>query len=262
MAVSDTEKTDGFRVVQDGRLSRRSFLKKFAAGSVAVATVYAVPRVLTVSPRHAYAQATGAGGNGEPPEPPADALIMDTFSADDGTELDGRPPEFATAAVTWAVEAGNWQITGGSATEISDVDPVVSPDFRALIPVPDVAHVITATVVYGNGGQLIGIVGRAGGPSDWVMLFFDGVSDLVLGAKDSAVNSGAFQELGRSGITWTDGQTRVLSLQFAGDQVTASVDGAPVMTRTYASSGGSAGLFSRGGGGTRFDDFLVTSLAP
>ena len=187
-------------------------------------------------------------------------VARDEFKDKVGTELQAHPLDIAPAGVGWTVELGDWVVKKDAAREISKAEEYPSSDYRALIDAGASDLSVSAVVKGAGGEQFYGVVGRYAGPIDWVMFFYDGVGDLVVGYKHSA-DTGWFHELGRVPFNWKRGKEHTLTLSFSGQGITALLDGAPVIQATSSVHIGetSVGIFLRGHGAAAFQLFEVTT---
>ena len=185
-------------------------------------------------------------------------IALDEFNDKKGTKLENHPLDSAPSGSAWEIELGDWVINKGTVQEKSKARVYVSSDYRAVVDVgePDVS--VSAVVKRGRGDQYSGVVGRYAGPVDWVMLFHDGVGDLVLGSKEGTYD---FVELGRVPYKWKNGKVHILTLTFSGDDVTALIDGDSVIETSQSAHPDETyvGIFSRGRGKTSFQQFSVTA---
>lgn len=199
-------------------------------------------------------------------------LSNDTFDGPKVDIVDHVPDSDATNS-GWSVELGDWEVKGGEVKEKSDANANVSSDYRALLDagVPDVATEVTLKI--DGGDQLWGTVVRYTDEHDWIMVFHDGVGEIVLGKKrpdedligDTVAlidpSAGGFQELGRVAAVWSSGQTHTIGLEVIGSAIVAYADGLPVLNATDDDSMVSpfVGIFSRGDGGNKLEDFTVNA---
>ena len=74
-------------------------------------------------------------------------------------------------------------------------------------------------------------------------------------------SAGGFQELGRFEAEWEEDETHTLGLEVIGSAITAYADGLPIISATDDDSMTSTfvGIFSRGDGGNKVQDFVVNS---
>ena len=210
-------------------------------------------------------------------------LVLDTFTGRGNTDIQDHSPEIAPAGAGpagagWFVADGAWVVRGGMALDTTKVKEPFAGDRRAVISTGSPDMFISATIKRGGGNQMQGLVGRYLGPADWTMAFYDGVGDVVLGVKrtgedfrgnpvedPASIHSGGFQELGRVAVTLINGEKYVLGLSLDGDEIAVFLDGVQILP---ASPGviidgdltdvETAGIFLRGNGPSRFDDFAVT----
>ena len=134
-----------------------------------------------------------------------------------------------------------------------------------MIDVGTADMTVTALIERGGGGEMQGVVGRHSGSSDWIMAFYDGVGDLVLGAKVSS-RGGAFEELGRIPVEIDSDSDLSLSLVMNGTSISVELDDDQVLPAkgsaiTFAdhTNVATAGIFLRGNGSSKFDEFTVTT---
>jgi len=187
-------------------------------------------------------------------------VALDEFKDKVGTALQAHPLDVAPPGASWAIELGDWVIKKDAAREISKAEEYPSSDYRALIDAGTSDLSVSAVVKGAGGEQFYGVVGRYVGPIDWVMFFYDGVGDLVLGYKKSA-DTGIWHPLGRVPFNWKRGREHTLTLTFSGQEITALLDGDPVIEATSSVhiDETSAGIFLRGHGAAAFQRFEVTT---
>ncbi len=201
-------------------------------------------------------------------------LSNDTF---DGPKVDivDHVPDSDATGNGWSVELGDWEVNKGEVKEKSPTQEEESSDYRALLDAgaSDIETEVSLEIKSGN--QYWGTVVRHSGDHDWIMAFHDGIGDFILGKKRPDEDSlgttvaladpdaGGFQELGRVAISWSTNSTHTIGLKVVGSAITAYADGAPVLVAIDDDSMTShiVGIFSRGKGGNRLEDFTV-SLAP
>ena len=197
-------------------------------------------------------------------------LGYDSFNGPKVDIVDHAPGTDPTGG-GWSVELGDWEVHNGEVREKSHVQEEESSDYRALLDagVSDVRVRVSLQIKPGN--QLWGTVVRHSGDRDWIMAFHDGVGDFILGKKrpdedrfgttvgSSHPEAGGFQELGRIAMNWPNNSTHMISLEVDGSAITAYADGDPVLTATDDDSMTShiVGIFSRGKGGNRLEDFII-----
>jgi hypothetical protein len=201
-------------------------------------------------------------------------LSNDSFDGPKVDIVDHTPNSDATNS-GWSVELGDWEVKGGNVKEKSDAEAEVSSDYRALLDagVPDVSTVVTLKIDGDDGEQFWGTVVRYTDERDWIMVFHDGEDNIVLGKKrpdedligDTVAlidpSAGGFQELGRFEAEWEEDETHTLGLEVIGSAITAYADGLPIISATDDDSMTSTfvGIFSRGDGGNKVQDFVVNS---
>lgn len=202
-------------------------------------------------------------------------LILDKFDEKKATEITAHIPDEAPGASAWLVELGNWEVKKGDARENSQAPATPSSDYRAIIQSTS-ANVRAEVKLKTDpkSDQFWGPVVRHSGPRDWIMAFHDGVGDIVLGKKRPDENlagvpvatthptAGGFQELGRVPMNWKTGEkarTHTITIETDGDSITVIADGEPVIWANDNDSmtSGFVGIFSRGKGKNRFEQFTV-----
>jgi len=202
-------------------------------------------------------------------------LILDNFDEKSSTDITLHTPNEAPLGSAWTVELGIWSVNKGKVNEQSVIAATPSSDYRALIDSgsADVSAQIKLKI-FPNSDQFWGPVVRHSGTTDWIMAFYDGVGDVVLGKKRPDENylgftvlpsdptAGGFQELGRVAVDWKTGKkarTHTITLQISGSAITVIADGDLVIAATDddAMSSGVVGLFSRGTGKNQFNKFTV-----
>ena len=191
----------------------------------------------------------------------ATILAEDHFTDKRNTPLIEHTPDIAPAGEGWSIERndGVWVIAKNKLREGSKTKEFVSNDYRAVIDVATTDVTVSVDARFGGGKQLFGLVANHSGTHSWVMFFYDGHGDMILGAD---LGDGNFTELGRARIKWRDNKSRRLQLEVTADSIVGSVDGKVFVSSVRAPvsslEGTNAGLFFRGGGTTMFDNFLVT----
>ncbi len=197
---------------------------------------------------------------------PGGPLVLDEFGDDEGAKLFSHSPDVGPEGSFWIEAGGAWVIEPelfddedsfeadleGKVAEVSGANQ----DSRAVIDAASPNVSVQAEI--GWRGGLVGLVARYADEDNWLMAWFDGVDDVVLG-KNVA---GAFSEVGRAPFAWgSGGAMRRFELSAIGEEVSVVIDGASLITATVAELEGSTlvGLFSRGAAGSAFDDFRVTA---
>lgn len=197
-------------------------------------------------------------------------LILDEFDEKKATEISAHTPDQAPIGSAWSVELGVWEVKRGKVRELSTALANPSSDYRALIEA-GTADVSAEVKLKSDprSDQLWGVVVRHGGEKDWIMAFYDGVGDLILGKKrpnedeNGNLGTGGFQELGREPMNWNNGEkarTHTITIQIdANDAITVLADGKAVIWAIDDDSmiSGKVGIFSRGTGKNQFDKFTV-----
>lgn len=202
-------------------------------------------------------------------------LILDNFDEKKSTDITLHAPDEAPLNSVWTVELGIWSVKKGKANEQSVITAPPSSDYRALIDSgsADVSAEVKLKI-FPSSDQYWGPVVRHSGTHNWIMAFYDGVGDIVLGKKRPDENSlgvtvlssdptaGGFQELGRVAVDWNTGKkarTRTITLQISGSSITVIADGDLVILATDddAMSSGVVGIFSRGTGKNQFNRFTI-----
>ena len=115
--------------------SRRTFLKKMAAGGVAVGALYVAPEFTTARSTPAYASITDAA------TPPEVCRITGCLTADD--EFGNEGPVQGQITV-WTGSPGALERIGSSRTDLSGC-------FEVVIPEPGI-YAIVAELNFGGGG--------------------------------------------------------------------------------------------------------------
>ena len=196
--------------------------------------------------------------------------VHDTFGDRNGTALEDHVPDLAPGR--WTVELGSWVIKRGFVSEESKARETPSSDYRAVIDSGAADGRVEATITNAGGSQFFGVVARYEGPIDWIMAFYDGQGDIVLGMKQpdegehgetpaAGGTAGYFQEFGRVSHEWKPGKTGRLAIVLSGPQFSVELDGelliGPVSDDDNAGNS-THGIFVRGNGAARFDEFVVT----
>ena len=219
-------------------------------------------------------------------------LIYDQFRVrrDESRDLDGREPDRASIGSLWGVELGDWEIVGrrgGSVVEGTDVWWQNASDKRVNIDAETANLTVTSKIRRGEGYQYFGVTARHNGPVEWLGAWFDpegwppggpGSGEpcpndqsrcgaIVLGAKDpnwvwpdGNTHPGWFVELLRARYEWRPGKKRTISLAVLDDLVQVQVNGKAKINAEFSGLGDATevGLFSRGAGETKFENFKVT----
>ncbi|MCI0439191.1 MAG: hypothetical protein L0177_08690 [Chloroflexi bacterium] len=181
-------------------------------------------------------------------------LIMDGFIDAKGTRLSIHAPQFAPDGSFWQEVSGVWVIDRNRARENTGT----VEDARAVIDAGESDVIARANVAWSEG--FVGLVARYADEDNWLMAWFDGVEDIVLG-KNVA---GEFSELGRAPIDWgRPGRSRKVELLARGPVIKVFVSDRPLIAATVSElqENTLVGLFSRLGTDNRFNDFRVTSAA-
>ena len=146
-------------------------------------------------------------------------LSNDDFDESKKTDITDHVPDSDVTGNGWTVELGDWEVHKGRVKEKSDVDAEESSDYRALLDAGGADVSLEVTLKIEGGDQLWGTVVRHSGNHDWIMVFHDGVGEVILGKKrpDEDRNgvtvpladpsAGGFQELGRVAVSWNKGGT-------------------------------------------------------
>lgn len=191
-------------------------------------------------------------------------LISDSFDARGRVPLAGRLPDTGPTGTAWMVEDGAWTVRAGSAFDDTKVNEYFSGDRRAVVETRTSDMFVSAVIERKGGSEFQGVVARCAGPIDWTMAFYDGVGDLVLGAKKSE-DGGAFQELGRVPVVLKNGSRHTIGLRVVDDFVSVFLDGrlvipAPGDGIDYDGNNAAtkAGIFLRGNGSSRFNEFSMS----
>ena len=181
--------------------------------------------------------------------------VFDSFDDKTNTALELHVSDVSPSG-GWQIEWGEWVAETGEAQELSKIEAIFSSDYRAVIDSGIVDQVVSANVEVGGGVQFHGVVANYTDSKNWLMWFYDGIGDLILGAPQPG---GRFWELGRVAFDWSIGDTHEITLATTGTTLIASIDGVELVTRDNPTgqTGTSAGIFMRGGGSSRFLDFTV-----
>jgi hypothetical protein len=191
----------------------------------------------------------------------ATVIVEDDFKDKRNTPLVEHAPNVSPQGEGWSIERndGVWFIAKNALREGSKTKEFVSNDYRAVIDVGTTDVTVSVDAKFGGGKQLFGLVANHSGTHSWVMFFYDGLGDMILGAD---IGDGKFTELGRAKIKWRDNKTRRMELEVTADSIVGSVDGKVLVERSRdlvsGLTGTNAGLFFRDGGTTTFDNFLAT----
>lgn len=205
-----------------------------------------------------------AGAPTPTPTPTPVPIVVDSFTASDGTDLVGESPDTGFGSATWTKSSprGNWEITNNQALEDGSFD-FGQHDRRIVIDSgvanSEVSVDITRIGVIWNPFTTLrpkaGVVTRSNsGGSVYVMWYFDGVSSLIARS--------ATGELGRVSYTWTVGDTHNMEIAADGDTLNFRIDGVTQFTRTHSTGNTNThvGLFAAQiefGKANTFDNFLV-----
>lgn len=200
-------------------------------------------------------------------------LVHDTFDDRNGTALQDHAPDIGASG--WVTELGTWVIKSGTVWEESKANEFPSSDYRAVIDSGSSDVRVEADIKNVGGSEFFGIVGRYEGPIDWVMAFYDGQGDIVLGMKQPDEDrfgntvspgdpgAGGFQEFGRVAVEWNRGKTRTLALVFNAADFSVELDGSTAIGSVSDSDNDNSGstshgIFTRGNGAARFDEFRIS----
>ncbi len=195
-------------------------------------------------------------------DPEGGLLVLDTFKGRDRTRLADHAPDEAPEGSAWTEVRGVWRISAsppqaagkGRVVELTGADT----DQRAVIDSGEADVMVEAEITWRSG--YAGLVARYQDEANWLMAWFDGVGDVVVGQR----LNGEFSELGRTAYHWgAPGTTRLFQVAAIGPAVVVAVDGATLLRRTAPElqAGTSVGLFSRESVNTSFDSFRVLSAA-
>ncbi len=221
-------------------------------------------------------------------------LIWDKFNLEDGDplQLDGRVPDTVDAGAEWAVDTGIWSLGGGPGrgyvTEDSGTPRILTEDKRVNIDAGSANVHVEATINYKVGNpndtQFVGVTARFGAHLEWVGAWYDPYGwdgkllggckrgedwcgAILLAAKEIVTDPGdlnhpsvVFHE-GRARYEWGQGKKHRIAISANGGLLTASVDDRDLVQTAVFPSLGSAtlvGMFSRGPGAARFEEFKVT----
>lgn len=196
------------------------------------------------------------------PSPAISAVVVhDGFNDKNNTPLASHAPDISPGS-GWQIELGKWAIKRGTVREFSKTKERISSDYRALIDTGLIDQSVTASIKFGGGAQFHGVVANYTDSENWIMWFYDGVGqvgDLILGAPNA---DGEFWELGRVSFAWGKGDVLPMTLNVTSSSITASVDGTVMISRDNPTgqNGTSAGIFLRGGGSSRFENFSVSDV--
>ncbi len=222
-------------------------------------------------------------------------LIWDKFNLEDGDplQLDGRVPDTVDAGAEWAVDTGIWSLGGkpgrGYVTEDSGTPRILTEDKRVNIDAGSANVHVEATINYKVGNpndtQFFGVTARFGAHLEWVGAWYepygwdgkllggckrgqDWCGAILLAAKEipnpEEPDYVVFYE-GRARYEWGQGKKHRIAISADGGVLTASVDDRDlVQTAVFPSLGDATlvGMFSRGPGAARFEEFKVSGQEP
>jgi hypothetical protein len=191
-------------------------------------------------------------------------LVLDQFTAIDGTNLNGRSPSPTnTVSATWGAALGTWQITGNKAVVASGAsENILYLDVTAGNA--DNSYIAKITWATGKAG---GIFCNASSANDlWLLTQVPGGG--TAGADAWILYervSGTYNQRAAADVSaFVNGQVYEAKLVTSGDAITGYVDGAQVLTYTTAGRAGKtatlAGLRTVGVG-IAWDDFQVGEAA-
>lgn len=202
-----------------------------------------------------FSVTSGQGGFIPPlaPEPSA-PVVLDSFTAIDGTDLGLHTDTEVTSGGSWTEIVGRWEISDGAAT-LASPDPVrPSGDHIAVIP-SDGAPLqeISADVTWQGG--FAGLAWNVVNSTSYSLVFWDGVSIVV-----GRLENGAFHERGRRMASWSPGQTRNLRIQLNEGHAFVYLDDSEPIILAFGIEYPTvlnSGIFDRFNRGNSFDNFTV-----
>lgn len=194
-------------------------------------------------------------------DPEGDLLVLDTFKGRDRTRLADHAPDEAPDGSGWREVRGVWRISAsppqaagkGRVVELTGADT----DQRAVIDAGEADVAVEAEITWRSG--YAGLVVRYRDEANWLMAWYDGVGDVVVGQR----LNGEFQELGRAAYQWgSPGATRRFQVTARGQGIAVAIDGETILRITASDSGGATkvGLFSRESRDTLFDRFEASRV--
>ncbi|MDG0868198.1 hypothetical protein [Candidatus Lucifugimonas marina] len=203
------------------------------------------------------------------PTPPPTPIVKDLFTESDATNLVGHTLDIAPSSNTWAksTSRGDWETLSNKAIETGEFDFGIF-DRRIVIDAETANHTVSADIVR-NGPQWttsfsrnmfprMGVVTRStSNDSQYVMWYFDGVSDVVARSHTA--------ELGRTSFTWTVGDSHNLAITANGDTLSFKIDGETKFSVTHSTGNTNThvGLYSaeiEEGKANTYDDFRLMPI--
>lgn len=189
-------------------------------------------------------------------DPEGGLIVLDTFKGRDRTRLADHAPDEAPDGSAWREVRGVWRISAsppqaagkGRVVELTGADT----DQRAVIDAGEADVAVEAEITWRSG--YAGLVVRYQDEANWLMAWYDGVGDVVMGQRVQ----GEFRELGRTAFSWgAPGTTRRFQVTARGQGIAVAIDGETVLrvTASGSSSPTKVGLFSRESRDTLFDRF-------
>ena len=181
-------------------------------------------------------------------------LIFDNFTDTNGTRLSEHIPNKAPLGGGWQEITGAWFTIQNKATETSGPPT----DARAVIDAEESDIIASARLTWNDGFS--GLVVRYSDENNWIMAWFDGSQDIVLGKKVG----GVFNEAARAPVDWgREGMPRHLEVIARGPVLRVTIGDTPLINAVIDDliDNTLVGLFSRNGDSNRFSDFRVKSAA-
>ena len=156
--------------------------------------------------------------------------VLDTFAAANGTNLNGRAPDYNGAGAAWSVLAGSWDI---QANEANSTGVALS---QASIESKRANALITAGVKVATGGR-VGLFVRVTDTSNgWYIWLRDDTAQFELIERVAGVDT----QRAVAAFNPTPSTVYQIAVKLQGQTIVATLDGANTITYTGAASNASA----------------------